>query len=391
MLRSLHIISLFGIYTYNIDLTDSQGRGVKFITSPNGYGKTTLLSLIHAFYSKDWAFFLRIPFQEVTFNFDDSSIRISQHKSNEEEENSDEEPETNKYIEIRTSPFSKNDVFKYGIVKGENGLEHYGIVGNSLQMYSSIQPCYFIHDNRLRKTNTSKLLPDSISTERATVVANAEDLENKLTETRNQISLMTTDLKFTSPIGRDEYRSVATELIEFNEKLVSYGLMEKVVITDYREDNALYLGAVVTAFSEMKKKVAPFIQKLDLFKDIITRSDFAYKRMEIHPRYGYRFIAENKNRAILQSDSLSSGEQHLLIMAYELLFVAPDESLILLDEPELSFYFLWQSNFLKNLQDIHALRPQLQWIVCTHSPQIFGRKWDLSVDLYELQQHSILA
>ncbi len=67
--------------------------------------------------------------------------------------------------------------------------------------------------------------------------------------------------------------------------------------------------------------------------------------MEIHPRYGYRFIAENKERTILRSDTLSSGEQHLIIMTYELLFKAPEESLILLDEPELSFHFLLAIQF----------------------------------------------
>lgn len=60
--------------------------------------------------------------------------------------------------------------------------------------------------------------------------------------------------------------------------------------------------------------------------------------MEIHPRYGYRFIAENKERTILRSDTLSSGEQHLIIMTYELLFKAPEESLILL--MNLNFRFI---------------------------------------------------
>lgn len=39
MLRSLHIISLFGIYTYTIDFADSQGKGLKFITSQTGMGR----------------------------------------------------------------------------------------------------------------------------------------------------------------------------------------------------------------------------------------------------------------------------------------------------------------------------------------------------------------
>lgn len=198
---------------------------------------------------------------------------------------------------------------------------------------------------------------------------------------------MTTDLEFTVSISREEYQSATKELAEFNALLMKYGLMEKKLITDYREDNALYLGALIKALRAAQKKYGSFVQKLALFERIIIRSELAYKQMEIHPRYGYRFIAENKERTILRSDTLSSGEQHLIIMTYELLFKAPEESLILLDEPELSFHFLWQSNFLNNLQDIRELRPRLQWIICTHSPQIFGRKWDLSVDLYELQQH----
>lgn len=60
MLQSLHIVSLFGIYTYNIDTIGAKGEGLRFITSPNGYGKTTILELIHAFYSKNWNLYLKI-------------------------------------------------------------------------------------------------------------------------------------------------------------------------------------------------------------------------------------------------------------------------------------------------------------------------------------------
>lgn len=390
MLRSLHIVSLFGIYTYTIDLTDAQGKALKFITSPNGYGKTTLLNLIHAFYSQNWSLFLQTPFKSIVYTLDECVIEITRHQGKEEEENSDEEPDYDKYMEVTILSADGQTLierFKHGLERKTKDMGKHEKASNSLQMYSNIQPCYFIHDNRLYKTNIPLLATEPDTEGKTAITVDAEDLAVKLTETRNGISQMTTDLKFTTPIGREEYQNATKEIADFKTLLVKYGLMEKDLITEYREDNALYLGALIKAFRIAKDEYGSFVRKLVLFENIIVRSELAYKRMEIHPRYGYRFIAENKEQTILCLDTLSSGEQHLVIMTYELLFKAPEESLMLLDEPELSFHFLWQSNFLNNLQDIRELRPRLQWIICTHSPQIFGRKWDLSVDLYELQQH----
>ena len=94
-------------------------------------------------------------------------------------------------------------------------------------MYSNIQPCYFIHDNRLHKTNTPLLITEANSKEQTSITADAEDLTVKLAETRNGISQMTTDLEFTVSISREEYQSATKELAEFNALLMKYGLMEK--------------------------------------------------------------------------------------------------------------------------------------------------------------------
>mgnify|MGYP001110871136 CR=1 FL=1 len=58
-----------------------------------------------------------------------------------------------------------------------------------------------------------------------------------------------------------------------------------------------------------------------------------------------------------------------------------DKSLVLMDEPELSFHLAWQIDFLRNMQTIVEER-QIQSIIGTHSPQVFNNDWDLSVDLY---------
>lgn len=124
-----------------------------------------------------------------------------------------------------------------------------------------------------------------------------------------------------------------------------------------------------------------FIKKAETFKKIISSSDFADKTLQIDARYGFRFILDNEDKTILFPESLSSGEQHLTVMAFELLFMAPDDSLVLIDEPEISFHMLWQVDFLKKLDLILRVR-KLQCIVATHSPQIFNMKWRLSVDLF---------
>lgn len=383
MLHSLYIESLFDIYTYDIDLTDTDGKGLKFITSPNGYGKTTILNIIHALYSKNWSYFLQLSFRNIRFTFDELILQIIQHKESLQEEKSDE-IEQRTCMEFIMTDLEGRPIEEYDHANKEDNNDPDSPFGNPLRLYSGIQPCYFIHDNRLYKQNISKLA-DNTPEKQTAVIANAEDLKNKLANAKNRIADMLTNLMFGKPISQEEYQAAYEELKPFIDNLVKYGLMKTGILAEYQENNAVYLRAIIQVIQQIKTDFEPFIQKLQLFENIIARSEFSYKRASIHLNYGYRFVAENKEHTILSLSTLSSGEQHILIMIYEMLFTAPEESLVLLDEPELSFHFLWQSNFLSYLRDIQQLRPRLQWVICTHSPQIFGRKWELTTDLYQLQ------
>jgi predicted ATP-binding protein involved in virulence len=85
---------------------------------------------------------------------------------------------------------------------------------------------------------------------------------------------------------------------------------------------------------------------------------------------------------------LSSGEQHELVMIYDLLFRVPDNALILIDEPELSLHVAWQKKFIPDLQEIQKLR-SIQVIIATHSPQIINDRWDLAVELSSDSRHEL--
>ena len=97
----------------------------------------------------------------------------------------------------------------------------------------------------------------------------------------------------------------------------------------------------------------------------------------------------NSDRTLLDGSDLSSGEQHILIQAYELIFNAQEGALTLIDEPEMSFHLMWQMDYLKNLSKI-VKQKKLQCLVATHSPQIFDSMWDLTYDLYEITHPKIV-
>jgi len=78
--------------------------------------------------------------------------------------------------------------------------------------------------------------------------------------------------------------------------------------------------------------------------------------------------------------SLSSGEQHQLVMLSELLFRTVPGSLVLVDEPEISLNVTWQEAFLSDLSRIREL-VAMDFLIATHSPQIVNGRWDLTREL----------
>jgi len=67
-------------------------------------------------------------------------------------------------------------------------------------------------------------------------------------------------------------------------------------------------------------------------------------------------------------------------MFYELLFKVRKDSLILIDEPEITLHVAWQEEFLRDLQEMTRLS-SFDVLIATHSPLIISDRWDLTVEL----------
>lgn len=180
----------------------------------------------------------------------------------------------------------------------------------------------------------------------------------------------------------EELKTKLNELEEKRTRLVKTGLLDeekgidlelKKIDTSNRDVLSVYVKDAENKLSVFDE----FTNKIDLLIKIIN-SRFLYKKMSIVKKEGFKFTTE-EGKAISPTN-LSSGEQHEIVLLYELLFKVKPNSLILIDEPELSLHVVWQQQFLKDLQEITKLS-EFDILITTHSPQIIHDRWDLTVKL----------
>jgi predicted ATP-binding protein involved in virulence len=105
---------------------------------------------------------------------------------------------------------------------------------------------------------------------------------------------------------------------------------------------------------------------------------FTFKSIKINRSKGFYF--ETSKGKELELNQLSSGEQHEVVLLYELIFNVKPNVLVLIDEPEISLHVSWQKEFLSDLLKIVKIQ-KIQVLVATHSPSIINDRWDLVYNL----------
>lgn len=142
---------------------------------------------------------------------------------------------------------------------------------------------------------------------------------------------------------------------------------------EYNNVLSVYVQDIEEKLSVFDDLIAP----LKVFENIINER-FQFKHLKFNKSAGFVFTTSYGQEIHLEN--LSSGEQHELVLLYQLLFRVKPDSLILIDEPELSLHVAWQRRFLDDLKVITDLG-QFDVLIATHSPQIIGDKLDWAVAL----------
>lgn len=130
---------------------------------------------------------------------------------------------------------------------------------------------------------------------------------------------------------------------------------------------------------DTKQKLAVFdhlYPKIEAFMRI-ANSRLRYKQVSVGVE-GLKVVSWTDEDLALEV--LSSGEQHELVILYEMLFKTSNDSLILIDEPELSLHVAWQEQFVNDLEKMAGIS-RFRAILATHSPEIIAERWDLTVEL----------
>lgn len=139
------------------------------------------------------------------------------------------------------------------------------------------------------------------------------------------------------------------------------------------------LALLLDAWSDRLEPLAPINKKLTDLRSVLD-SKLAGSGKRTSVRRGGRLGIESIAGHRVPVSQLSSGEQHLVAIFSQLLFATHTDSLVLIDEPEISMHMSWQHAFLEDVDRVAAVS-DLQVILATHSTGIINGRWDLTREL----------
>ncbi len=412
-LKKITIKGLFGMFDHEIPL--NMDERLTIIYGPNGIGKTILLTLLYNVIKENFFNIYETPFDDLCLFFEeDSKITITRktdktriieyalQKNDKSDQYSIPVPEQNESKTIIANPLwnSPADLLKIETPKIDNVAKNSEIRKKWYHDLLLQLNIFFINTQRLiqqRKTedrlniNFGKQSIEYVNT----VIEYSNELAKNILQKHSEYGEISQHLDRTFPprllngkiqksIDSNEIKTRMGELSAKREKLIQAGLIEdegagldidELEIEDPKDKNVLTLY-----INDVEKKLSVFddlFKKINILKSIVNQR-FQYKKMYIDKKKGYYFKTFDGKEIPLSK--LSSGEQHEIVLLYSLLFKVKPDSLILIDEPEISLHIAWQNKFLDDMLKVIDL-VGIDVLVATHSPDIIQDKMDLAVEL----------
>jgi len=431
----IEIKNLFDIFNHSIDLKKER---ITILTAPNGYGKTITLKAINSLFNKNFSFFVNLSFSKIVFKFEeDYSIKINKIFSDEllniefslfqnnKKLESFKYPPKNFIRDLRRDfPTRIIEDFIPDFIHRIDSNEWLNKLNNEVLSLDEILVQFgeYLPDNIAKRVDTKipeqfldfidnfnvyliqeqrLVLREPISKAKYrreviitdTIEKYSQELSNLIREKIGEYAQITQSLDSSFPKRLFKHENINIDIEELKErlknleikreKLSKYGFLKYEETSFFEYDNIEENDTKVLSLyiKDNEEKLSVFdilIDKIELFTDILNNRRFNFKSIEIDKDRGFIFIS--KDKSILKLTELSSGEQHEVVLLFELLFKAEENSLVLIDEPEISLHVVWQKEFLNDIKEIIELQ-RIDIIIATHSPQIINNRWDLTVDL----------
>ena len=422
----LQIKNLYDHYNYDIDFNSEEKEQITILTGPNGYGKTTILRILNSLNPKSLYYFYIIKFSEIIIFFDNNTVlNITQSYKTETEsifavDYKDElekevrfiwnkatgEPLTH-FVYNRTNIEKARRTYKFLrgtysrrwefddltnrekeeiLLDNEEFNEYIAKANRQKQFLMQLKTLrsYYIPANRIYNEAHEENDELPIEKVREALMAELEIAQQDYLRYSQEV-----DSKFIKKVlypdyedcPQASYNKLKDEVESLMKTIVKYKLALKVEIPEYNEKNRAVLFAYLKGLEEKFSKISTISKKTELFQEMLSSKGFANKSVEIAPQHGFMFKSDKGD--ILKTHQLSSGEQNEIVMLYRLVYEVPDQSLLLIDEPENSLHVAWQKTIVDDMKEIASVK-RLQIIIATHSPSIVSKGRSMTQDLYYL-------
>lgn len=432
---------VLGEYDHTIKIGEDDSFLIVY--GPNGVGKTKFLEIIDALSQLQGFSLLALPFNSAELLYSDGSTLSVQREASSTSDATDsaqnghltsieftlQRPKTKrvkwKYDDSLASYIRRNtryeqvsdslwqDSYDGELVPFDELRARYegraklrrkpdNVVPDDMYEFIQSVPSFLIETQRLR-AEQRLLIPNRSHLQRradlrnsdSKILSQATTIRELLNKAQTEHSRITQQLDRTFPnrvllaageetnLNQDYIRIQYNKQNEFRNRLgkVASGTLEGAISLPAGSLDDWALTLLNQYLEDTEKKLKPFeglLEKIELLEDIIN-SRLLNKTLQVNAEDGLLVTHSPSSRRI-DLESLSSGEQHEIILMIDLLFNVPDGALVLIDEPEISLHVAWQIAFIPDVSRISELAG-FRFIVATHSPQIINDQWNLAVRL----------
>lgn len=429
-LQRVVVDRLFDIYDHDIHLK-LEDR-VTLLHGPNGVGKTVVLGMIDALLRRRLGYIRRIPFSRFFLEFHDGStmevaapgkksggdphyeLKLStqgQERLASVDELFPADQIAEKIDYLRPHPENADvwiDMRNGEVLDASEVVSRYSEVRKHpdeqdtkwFDIFLGHARAHFIEAQRLVRTDWSSIsrfhYPRGLRREPTISAVDGcrEHFRERIADTMVKYGRESQALDQSFPqrlisatdeLAVDKLKEQMSDLDRKTEGLQRIGVLDETPTHPFDVDS---LGGMdPSRIRVMTLYVRDTEQKLQVLDDLAKRvrvlldnvnQKYRHKKIELDREHG--FVARSDTGHVLPLRSLSSGEQQELVLHYDLLFRVRSNTIVLIDEPELSLHVAWQKRFLPDLLKIVELS-NFDALVATHSPYVVGDRDDLMVGL----------
>jgi ABC-type lipoprotein export system ATPase subunit len=383
-IQEITVKGLFHCYDHHI-LMQIQDR-VTIIHGPNGAGKTCILKMLASLFGGDLLGFFSVPFDSFSLRFDDAAeltLRLVTPKNSGYRkveiayaaENSDPKEVSFPLSDLEPDSESRAPELPRWLLDIQKSVVIRVIEAQRLMRPSQRQS---VNSMSLAVEENSVNLKARIKQALADYAGVSQSLDQSFPKRLLTASgsLCVSELR-ARMLALDELRLGLIGIGLLQDDGGAPSLLEPNTADQELENNRRVLTLYVEDAEQKLQVLRPIAERIRLLLQNLN-AKFHQKSIHINGQAG--IVAKDGEGHVFKLDCLSSGEQHQLVMLYDLLFTVESNTLVLLDEPELSLHVVWQKRFLSDLLEI-AKTADFYALVATHSPFIVGDRDDLMVEL----------